>query len=375
MTWRTILGSGLLLVALASCASGGRGSDDDSRLPVRRAVHEAYEELPGVVLSDRHFALEGELRVTVAAPDTVTSRTAIEVGFAAADSVERLLSVHHAGSEISAINAAAGREPVAVSSWTETVLAASLDLAERTRGAFDPTVGPLVSVWGFGCDQCARPDSARIARAVERVGWRKVRYDPEAHTIFLTEPGMELDLRAAAKGFALDRMREAMLEAGATAGIFDLDGDYLFFGAGTEGSRNLWPVLLEDPYDPRESFARLEVPAGALSTTSRYSRTVEMAGGRVGHLIDPRTGRPSTGLASVTIYSTDGIRSDILSTALSILGHDRGCDLIDEWEDVGAILVIEPPPGQRSLVCVTPTMRGYVKDLDPPYRPLVREDD
>lgn len=375
MTWRSLPGFGLLfLVALASCASAERG-DADARLGVAKAVEEAYDELPGVVLSDRSFVLEGELRVTVAAPDTATTRAAIERGFAAADSVERLLSVHYADSEISGVNAAAGREPVRVSPWTETILVASLDLAERTRGAFDPTVGPLVNAWGFGCDQCARPDSAGVARALERVGWWKVRYDPEAHTVFLTEPGMELDLRAATKGFALDRMREAMIEAGATAGILDIGGDHLFFGEGTEGEANRWPVRLADPYDPAESFARLEIPAGAVSTTSPYSRTVVMAGGRVGHLIDPRTGYPSTGLASVTVYSTDAVRSDILSTALFVLGGERGCDRIDEWEDTAVIFVIEPPLGQRSLVCVTSAVRGYVDDLDPPYRPLVREDD
>ena len=364
----------LAATSATACATGG-GYDDDARLPVREAIEEAYEELPGVVLSDRHYALEGELRVTVAAPDSATARAAIEVGFAAADSVERLLSVHHAASEVSAINEAAGHEPVAVSPWTETVVVASLDLAERTGGAFDPTIGPLVEVWGFGCDQCARPDSAGVRRALAKVGWRKIRYDPASHTVFLPEAGMALDLRAAAKGFALDRMREAMLGAGATAGIFDLDGDHLFFGEGTESPRNLWPVVLSDPYDPRESFAELEVPAGAMSTTSPYSRTVEMGGERIGHLIDPRTGWPAGGLASVTVFATDAIRSDVLSTALFVLGRERGCDLLDEWEDVGAIFVIEPPLGQRGLVCVTPPMREYVKDLDPPYRPLEREDD
>lgn len=377
MRARLILGAIVVCAssALAGCASGGGGGAEGEPLPVRRAVAEAYEELPGVVLSERHFVLEGQLRVTVAAPDSAKVRAAVDAGFAAADSVERLLSTHRAGSEILKINAAAGREPVVVSPWTETVMVASLDLAERTRGAFDPTIGPLVTAWGFGCDQCARPDSARIARALERVGWRKVVYDADAHTVFLPEAGMALDLRAASKGFALDRMREAMIEAGATAGIFDLDGDHLFFGPGTESQQNLWPVELPDPYEPRKAFARLEVREGALSTTSPYSRLVEVNGiGRVGHLIDPRTGRPATGLASVTVYSRDALQSDILSTGLFVLGHVRGCDLIEEWEEIGAILVVDAPAGQRSLVCVTPALRESVKVLEPPYRPLERED-
>lgn len=376
MVGRRLLGATLVCAsALAGCASGG-GGVEEQRLPVRRAVAEAYEELPGAVLSERHFVLEGELRVTVAAPDTVTSRAAIDAGFAVADSVERLLSVHSRSSEVSRINAAAGREPVAVSPWTETVMVAALDLAEQTGGAFDPTVGPVLRAWGFGCDECARPDAASIARAVERVGWRKVVYDPQAHTVFLSEAGMELDLRAAAKGFALDRMRESMIEAGATAGILDLDGDQLFFGQGTESPENLWPVGIADPYDPSRAFARLEVPAGGLSTTSPYSRRVEPGGvGGVGHLIDPRTGRPVAGISSVTVYSRDALRSDILSTALFVLGHERGCDVVDEWSEIGVIFVLEPPPGQRSLVCVSASLRGRVRGLQEPFRPLEREDD
>lgn len=365
----------LLLAALAGACAGAPRAPADSGLAVRRAVEEAYEDLPGVVVTDRHFALDGEMRVTVAAPDTATARAALAAAFRAADSVESLVSVHRAGSEISRINAAAGREPVAVGSWTETLLAASLDWARRTGGAFDPTVGPLVNAWGFGCEQCAVPAPSRIRDALAHVGWRKVEYDPAAHTVFLPDSDMRLDVRGAAKGFALDRMRDAMVEAGATAGIADLGGDHLFFGEGTEGGENLWPVDLLDPYAPRRAFARLEIPPGVVSSTSPYTRVVETDGGRVGHLIDPRDGQPATGLASVTVYARDGIQSDILSTALFVLGEDEGCDMLRGWDEVGALFVIEPRPGGRSLVCVTRALRGRVKDLEPPFRPLVRDDD
>lgn len=364
-----------LVLLLVACAGSPR-AHPEAGLAVRRAIHEAYEELPGALLTDHHFALDGEMWVTVAAPDSATARAALDAGFAAADSVDRLVSVHHAGSEIAAINAAAGREPVVVSPWTETLIAASLDWARRTGGAFDPTVGPLVNAWGFGCEPCATPNAARIREALSHVGWRKVEYDPEAHTVHLPDPEMRLDVRAAAKGFALDRMRDAMLDTGATAGIADLGGAHLFFGPGTEsGDRRLWPVELPDPYDPRHSFATLEIPPGVVSSTSPYSRVVETGQGRVGHLIDPRDGQPATGLASVTVFARDGVQSDILSTALYVLARGGECSMIEGWDDVGAIFVIEAEPGGRSLVCVTEALRGRVKDLDPPFRPLVRDDD
>lgn len=362
-----------LALAVGACASGR----DHARAPaegfeVAHAVQEAREELDGVVLGRRRFALEGQLRVTAAGPDSATAERAIAAAFAVADSVERLLGLHHRSSEIVAINVAAGRHPVTVSPWTETVIAASLDWAERTEGAFDPTVGPIMELWGFGPrEPAAFPDEKRVAGARALVDWRRVRYDPDAHTVFLETQGMKLDMRAATKGFALDRMREAMLEAGATNGILDLGGDHLFFGGGTETHRDLWPVDLQDPYDPGLAFASLEVPAGAISTTTPYARSVEVAGQRIGHLIDPRSGRPVRGLASVTVYSRDALQSDILSTALFVLGR---CDLVDEFEEIGAIVVIEPPPGQRAWVCVTRSLRDHVKDMTPPFRPFRVED-
>ncbi len=359
-----------------ACATGSHGRAPDAGFEVAHAVGDAMEDLPGVVLSRRHFALAGQLRVTAAAADSATAELAIDRAFAAADSVDGLLGLQHRDSEISRINAAAGREAVGVSPWTETVLAAALDWAERTGGAFDPTVGPLVELWGFGPrEQPVLPSEARLARALALVDWRGVRHDPAAHTVFLEDVGMMLDLRAAMKGFALDRMREAILAAGATNGIIDLGGDQLFFGSGTPRHGELWPVELQDPYDPNEAFATLEVPAGAISTTTPYARSVEVGGRRIGHLIDPRTGRPAQGLASVTVYSRDAIRSDILSTALFILGGVDRCEEMKEFDDVGAVFVFEPDPGQRALVCVTPGLRGFVRDIDPPFRPLTTEDD
>ena len=117
----------------------------------------------------------------------------------------------------------------------------------------------------------------------------KIEIDPEAHTIFLPSQGMRLDVRGAAKGFALDRMKEAMTEAGATAGIMDFSGEMLFFGPGPENGR--WPIQLKDPYDPSRGYAYLLLPAGGLSTSNFYDRSVEIGGRRYGHVIDPRTGQ------------------------------------------------------------------------------------
>lgn len=343
-------------------------------MPVPDTVEEARDALPGVVRYGRHFVLQGELRIAVAAPVAEDAETALAAGFAAADSIEALVGGGADASEIAAINDRAGVGPVEVSPWTEELIAASVRWAERTGGAFDPTIGPVGRLWGFGRGGGEEPTEATIAAAMERVGWEKVEHDPEAHTVFLTREGMVLDLRAAVKGFALDRMREAMEAVGASAGAIDLDGNLLLFGPASEESPDRWKVTLSDPYAPNTGYARLDVPPGALSTSAALKRTIEVRGHRYGHLIDPRTGRPVEGLASVTVYAPNGLVADILSTALFVLGAEEGRALVEGREEAEAIFVAEGESGERAEVVVTDGFEPFLEQVVPPLRPAVRED-
>jgi thiamine biosynthesis lipoprotein len=369
---RARLGLAIALLAAPACASAQR--QPDPILPMGRAFQEAMEELPGVVLIDRHIALEGTVRLLVAAPDSASARTAVEQAFAAADSVEHLISHHISGSEVSRINAAAGSEPIPVSPWTEAMLAAALEWAERTGGAFDPTIGPVIDAWGFS-ETVTVPTNERLEAAQRLVGWSKVRLDRSAHTVLLTEAGMQLELRGLAKGFALDRMHDAMVAAGATSGLVDFDGDLLFFGPGTEGQANLWPIEVPDPYDPTIAFARFELAPGSFSTSSYYDRVIEIEGERYGHLIDPRTGWPVRGLASVSVYAASAVVNDILSTGLFIMGHEAGLRLAEELDGVEAMFVVDAEPGRQSQVITTAGLRRDLKFLEPPLYPLDSEDE
>lgn len=368
----TILALGLGL-SLAACAGAERAPG--SSLPIGRAVHEALEELPGVVLTGRHYSLSGVLEATVAAPDSARAAAAVARAFAVADSVDRLVSPQLPTSEIARVNAGAGREAIRVSPWTEHMIATALEWAERTGGAFDPTVGPVIELWGFAGGDAVVPTNERLEEAQRLVDWRKVRYDPAAHTVMLAEPGMLLELRALAKGFALDRMREVLMEEGATGGILDFDGDLLFFGPGTESQADLWPIEIPNPYDPTRAFARFEFPSGGLSTSSYYDRLIEIEGERYGDIVDPRTGWPVRGFASVSVYARDALVNDILSTALVVMGREEGRRFADEMKDVESLFVVDAEPGEKSLVTMSAGMRRYLVRLDPPRRPEATEDD
>jgi thiamine biosynthesis lipoprotein len=367
-----------IILGVAACVTTGSTPGVGERLPEPESVLANPALLSEQARFGRHVALSAEVRAAADAESADIAERALAVAFAAADSVQRLVSLNLEDSELRAINDAAGKEPVAVSPWTERIVLATVRWAERTGGAFEPTIGPLAELWGFGVQVDRAPTSNEIREAQSHVGYSKVEIDPDAHTIFLPEEGMRLDVRGAAKGFALDRMKEAMLEAGATAGIVDFAGEMLFFGPGPENGR--WPILLQDPYDPSRNYAYLLLPPGSLATSSFYDRSVEIRGQRYGHVIDPRTGQPISGMASVTVYTNEGVVADIVATGLFAASCEDGPQcaeavaIVDRYPELNAIIVPEAPPGDNAQVTVTAGMRPYVLRLQRPFRPAAEPD-
>jgi thiamine biosynthesis lipoprotein len=158
----------------------------------------------------------------------------------------------------------------------------------------------------------------------------------------------------------------------------DFAGEMLFFGPGPENG--LWPIQLTDPYDPSRNFAYLLLPPGSLSTSSFYERSVEIAGRRYGHVIDPRTGRPIAGMASVTVYTNEGVVADILATGLFVVSCQDGppcaeaAAIVERYPELSAIIVPEPPPGDNAQVTVTSGLRPHVLRLQRPFRPAAEPD-
>ena len=366
-----------LIVVLSACVAGGTPGVGE-RLPEPDSVFTDPELLSDNAVFGRHVALAAEVRAVADAPSEEIAEAALAAAFAAADSVERLVVPNYATSEIRAINEAAGQHPVAVSPWTERIVLATVRWADRTNGAFEPTIGPLAELWGFGVEVNRAPTPDEIHAALSHVGFSKIEIDPDAHTVFLPDPGMRLGVRGAAKGFALDRMREAMLEAGATAGIMDFAGEMLFFGPGPENG--LWPVQLKDPYDPSRNYAYLRLPPGGLSTSNFYDRTVQIGGRRYGHVIDPRTGQPTAGVASVTVYTDEGVTADIIATGLFSMGCVQGTpcteiiQIVESYPELNAIVVPEPAPGDNAIVTVTTRMQPHIVRLQRPFRPAAEPD-
>ncbi|MEW4529464.1 FAD:protein FMN transferase [Maioricimonas sp. JC845] len=242
------------------------------------------------------------------------------------------MSTWREDSELSRFNRHESDDWFDVSPETATVVAAALELAKRTGGAFDPTVGPLVRLWHFGPDPGQRdvPDDAEIAAAKDRVGYDKVEVRLEPPALRKSQPDVELDLSAIAKGFGVDAVTAVVQEAGATGAMVEIGGEVRTFGTKPDGTT--WKIGIEQPTVGRRVVGRVvTLESKSLATSGDYRNFFEAEGKRFSHTIDPRTGHPAThDLASVSVVADDCMRADGWATALMVLGPEAGMALAEE---------------------------------------------
>ena len=235
--------------------------------------------------------------------------------------LEDLWSVTREDSEIFALN----RDGVAdVSADTIGILEQSKQVAERSGYAFDVTVLPLVSAWGFHGGEYRIPGGEELQKALRLVGSEGI--EIEGGRVTLKTPGAGVDLGAVAKGCASHRAVQTLREAGVTSALVSLGGNVQALGAKPDGTP--WRVAVQDPFDPNGYAGTLELTDRAAVTSGTYQRNFERDGKIYHHLLDPSTGYPAdNSLASVTIVTGDGTLADALSTALLVMGMDEAVAL------------------------------------------------
>jgi FAD:protein FMN transferase len=275
--------------------------------------------------------------ITVVAADEATAWRAVEAGWAEIDRIEELISSWRETSETSAINRAAGGEPVHVSRELYDLVARSIKVSRLTGGAFDVTFGAVGRLWDLKADPPRLPDPAAIAAALELVDYRAIELDADAPSVHLAKPGMLLGWGAIGKGYAANRAVGVLRSAGALGGLVNAGGDIVAFGRQEDGSP--WRIAIAHPLRPQQVFAFLEVENQAVVTSGDYERYVEIGGVRYAHIIDPRTGWPVRGVRSVTVVCPDGELADALATATFVMGVTDGLALIDRLNGVEAMVV------------------------------------
>ena len=272
--------------------------------------------------------------------------------------LETEMSARRADSGIAMLSKMAGVAPVVVSEDTYRVLDLGGQFGWISEGAFDLTAAPLASLWGFnGAPAPATLPSDRSIRAcLERIDYRRLIL--RDGTAFLPVPDMAVDVGGIAKGYAVDRAYEYCLSAGIPDFLIDFSGNIR--AAGRPARRECWQIGIRDPFDASRIVCTIALPSGmAVSTSGSYERFVEIFGQRYSHIIDPRTGYPANGTASVTVLCADAVTADALSTAFFVAGPNGAQKLRQRVPSAELLIVPDRYPAE---LCLT---RGAAKALAP----------
>jgi thiamine biosynthesis lipoprotein len=255
--------------------------------------------------------------------------------------IETRMSVNLPDTEVVRVNAAAGLEPVQVHDNVFNVIQRAVHYAKISGGAFDPTVGPLVSLWGITGDNPRVPSQAEIDAVLPLIDWRDIELDSTARSVFLKRPGMALDLGAIAKGYAADEAAAIIRKAGLKRAIVNLGGNILTLGE--KKDKSPWRIGLQDPLEERGAyFGVVTCPEKTLVTSGVYEKFFEADGLRYHHLLSPSDGYPArSGLLAVTIITDNSMDADALSTAVFVLGYAKGRALIESLEGTEAVFVFD----------------------------------
>ncbi len=274
------------------------------------------------------------------AMDTVMSLTvygdkreaALKAASEKVNALDAQLSVTKSDSEVSRLNASAGSF-TQVSDTVSTQLKASLSVSERSGGAYDITILPLMNLWGFDTDKAHLPSEAEIAAAKALVDYKKI--EISGSSVKLAQ-GTSLTLASIAKGYTSQTLMDMFRGMGVKSAVVSLGGNVQTLGNKPDGSK--WRVGIQDPRNTASFIGVLEMGETAVVTSGGYQRYFDENGKRYHHILDPKTGYPAdNGLISVSIICPDGTLADALSTTLFVLGKDGA---IEYWLSYGGFEMI-----------------------------------
>jgi thiamine biosynthesis lipoprotein len=262
----------------------------------------------------------------------------IDKGIAEIQRIEKLLTTFSDDSETNRVNRQAGITPVEVSRETFDLIQRSIRISGITQGAFDITYGSVDKrLWNFDQTMTALPDKETAKKMVRLIDYRNIVLDTEECTVFLKEKGMRIGFGGIGKGYAAERAKYIMKQAGAESGVVNASGDLTTWGKQPDGQD--WRVGIINPNVKGEVFSYLSIPNMAVATSGNYEKYVVIGGKRYSHTIDPRTGYPVTGIKSVTIVTTNAEIADAMATPVMIMGIRTGLDMINQIRNIEAVII------------------------------------
>lgn len=276
--------------------------------------------------------------ITVVAADDQTAGAFIETGFNEIRRIERLLTTFDESSQVNQVNAQAGIRPVKVDREVFDLITRSLRISGVTDGAFDITYGSIDKrLWNFDRSMTALPDPVTARQMIRLIDYRKVILDEEACTVFLKEKGMRIGFGGIGKGYAAEKAKALLINAGVPGGIINASGDLATWGQDAEGKD--WTVGISNPDNASAVFSWLPLKNMAIATSGNYEKYVIINGQKYSHTINPKTGLPVTGIKSVTVIAPNAELADAMTTPVMIMGVKAGLSMINQVKGLACIII------------------------------------
>tara|TARA_Y100000385_G_scaffold68774_1_gene68814 strand:- start:10495 stop:11490 length:996 start_codon:yes stop_codon:yes gene_type:complete len=251
--------------------------------------------------------------------------------------IEALISSWDETSQTSLINQNAGIKPVSVDEELFNLIKRSIQISKLTAGAFDISYASMDVIWKFDGSLKVLPTVKNIEKAISKVGFQNIILNEKDSSVFLVDKGMKIGFGGIGKGYAADRAKDLLKSMGIRGGIINASGDMSTWGKQPTGQD--WSVGIKNPLNKNKVFIMLPIFNKAVVTSGNYEKFVMINGDRYSHIIDPRTGYPSKGIVSASIFTSSAELADALATSIFVMGIDVGLNFINQINDVECILV------------------------------------
>lgn len=280
-----------------------------------------------------------KFEITLVDKDSLSAEKNIDKSVIEIRRIENLISEWNPETQISEVNRNAGIKPVKVDAEVCALTEKGIYFSQLTDGAFDISIVAMDKIWKFDDSMNELPSEESIKNSVKNVGYQNIILDKTNSTIFLKNKGMKIGFGSIGKGYAADKTRELMKSFGVKAGIINASGDISTWGTQPDGTP--WAIGINNPFKNDTIAAVLYLKENAVTTSGSYEKYVEINGKRYSHIMNPKTGYPSTGLTSVTVVGPNATMANGFSTSIMVLGRKKGLKLIKKFPDYQYLLITD----------------------------------
>lgn len=275
--------------------------------------------------------------ISVVEKDSIKATKFIDIAINEISRIEKIISSWDKNSETSQVNNNAGIKPIKVSTELFNLIKRAISISKLTDGAFDISYASMDRIWKFDGSMKTIPLKEKIQQSVIKVGFQNIILDEVKQTVFLKIKGMKIGFGAIGKGYAADKAKKLLISKGVKAGIINASGDMNTWGKQPNGKD--WTIAITNPLNKSKAYGIFPITNGAVVTSGNYEKFVIFDNKRYSHIIDPRTGYPTNGIISVTVFASSAELADSLATSVFVMGFDVGINLINQLPKVACIII------------------------------------